>query len=90
MRGQIGSNLVNFLERISGMLDELSFTMPQYRAWFEICQESRFQLDGSRLSQAMAFIYYDLIEFCMHVYFMFSKQNNGEYHLLVTHYPPLS
>ncbi|KAL7806919.1 hypothetical protein V8C26DRAFT_334823 [Trichoderma gracile] len=74
---KIGTNLVNFLERVSGMYEEISLILPQYTSWYEIWQNSPQLDDGKRLAQAMGFVYHDVIEFSMHIYIMFSRQEGS-------------
>ncbi|KAL6880723.1 hypothetical protein J3F83DRAFT_39 [Trichoderma novae-zelandiae] len=46
-----------------------------YTSWFEIWQTSPQIDNGNRLAQAMGFVYHDVIEFSMHIYIMFSRQD---------------
>jgi len=61
------------------MFDEMTAILPRYQQWYDICRfgTSAFN-DRGRLAQALAFIYHDLIEFCTHIYFLFSRQDGGK------------
>lgn len=59
------------------MFEDMAVVLPQYESWFKICQQHRVSGQEERLAQSLALIYSDLIEFCVHIYFMFSKQNEG-------------
>ncbi|KAK4451278.1 hypothetical protein QBC34DRAFT_378602 [Podospora aff. communis PSN243] len=75
---KIGSNFVTFLERVSDMFDEMTTILPRYQQWYEVCRLSNSAIhDRGRLAQALAFIYHDLTKFCMHIYFLFSRQDSG-------------
>lgn len=79
---KLGTNLVNFLERVAEMFEEISYFLPQYKDWFAICKQTNSINDGSRLGQALAHVYHDLVEFIVSIYFIFSKQNQGITHIL--------
>ena len=61
------------------MFDEMTAILPRYQQWYDICRFGTSAVnDRGRLAQALAFIYHDLIEFCTHIYFLFSRQDGGK------------
>ncbi len=80
LTGQLGSNLVTFLERVTSMFEELSIQLPQYRDWHRACRQTPFSRDDKDLlGSSLAHIYGDFVEFTLHVYFMFTKRSKGKY-----------
>ncbi|KAF2093930.1 hypothetical protein NA57DRAFT_80935 [Rhizodiscina lignyota] len=68
---------LTLLERVSDMFENIAFTLPQYQSWFDLCRASPVKKDDQdRLAQALAFIYADLIDFCLHVYRIFSRAHS--------------
>ncbi|KAF7524548.1 hypothetical protein G7054_g11379 [Neopestalotiopsis clavispora] len=59
------------------MFEDMAFILPQYEHWFKICRQHRHKAHADRLADSLALIYKDIIEFCLHVYFIFSKQSQG-------------
>ncbi|KAI0545461.1 hypothetical protein F4679DRAFT_561029 [Xylaria curta] len=74
---KLGSNLINFFDRVSAMLEEMAMILPQYEAWFNICKRTRPFTTADRLSQSLAMLYADFVDFTIHVYFMFTKRSKG-------------
>jgi hypothetical protein len=61
------------------MLEEMAMILPQYEAWFNICKKTRVFTNTDRLSQSLAMLYDDFVEFTVHVYFMFTKRSQGRF-----------
>ncbi|KAI3575863.1 hypothetical protein IWW34DRAFT_76629 [Fusarium oxysporum f. sp. albedinis] len=74
---KLGSNLIDFLDKASETFEKIGFVLPQYQAWYNICRQNKQASKSDRLGQALAFIYHDLIEFAVSLYFIFSKHNKG-------------
>ncbi|KAH7394217.1 hypothetical protein DE146DRAFT_122734 [Phaeosphaeria sp. MPI-PUGE-AT-0046c] len=76
---QLGDNLASFLENVANMFENLSFRLPQFQAWYELCRKNLRTCDKSRLGHALSFIYTDVIQFCLHVYRIFNRttKNSG-------------
>lgn len=75
---KLGSNLIVFLENVAMMFENIAFTLPQYQAWFNLCQRNVTAQDKDRLGQALSFVYADMIEFCLHTYRIFSRAKLGK------------
>ncbi|KAI1120753.1 hypothetical protein F5Y10DRAFT_117398 [Nemania abortiva] len=74
---KLGSNLINFFDRVAAMLEELAMVLPQYEAWFNICSRTHIFTDSDRLSRSLAMLYDDFVDFVVRVYFMFTKRSKG-------------
>ncbi|KAI0182629.1 hypothetical protein EV127DRAFT_449110 [Xylaria flabelliformis] len=74
---KLGSNLISFFDRVSAMLEEMAMILPQYEAWFDICKRTRPFTTADRLSQSLAMLYGDFVDFTIHVYFMFTKRSKA-------------
>ncbi|KAH8732523.1 hypothetical protein GQ44DRAFT_697766 [Phaeosphaeriaceae sp. PMI808] len=70
---KLGNNLVSFLENVAKMFERLAFTLPQFQSWFDLCKKNVRTCDKDRLGHALSFIYSDIIQFCLHVYRLFSR-----------------
>jgi hypothetical protein len=77
MAYKLGTNLVVFLGNVCDMFENIAFTLPQYQTWFDICRAHVKDKDRNRLGLALSFVYADMIEFCMHVYRIFSRARHG-------------
>jgi hypothetical protein len=67
------------------MFENLSFRLPQFQSWYELCRENVRTCDKSRLGHALSFIYSDVIQFCLHVYHIFNRTNKSKpsnFHLI--------
>jgi hypothetical protein len=74
---QLGGNLVSFLENVAKMFENLAFTLPQFSSWYELCQKNVWTSEQDRLGHALSFIYSDVIEFCLHVYQIFTRSTKS-------------
>jgi hypothetical protein len=74
---KLGTNLVEFLGNVCDMFEKIAFTLPQYATWFDLCRTHVKEKDKNRLGSALSFVYADMIDFCMHVYRIFSRARHG-------------
>lgn len=82
---KLGSNLALFLGNVSEMFEKIAFVLPQYQAWFDLCRTHVKDKDKNRLGYALAFVYEDTIEFCLHVYRIFSRARRRKCSSLTMH-----
>ncbi|KAI8953936.1 hypothetical protein F4801DRAFT_587874 [Xylaria longipes] len=81
---KLGSNLIDFFDRVSAMLEEMAMILPQYEAWFNICKRTRVFTNTDRLSQSLAMLYDDFVDFTVHIYFigLMSRSFDARFSLL--------
>lgn len=65
------------------MFEKIAFTLPQYQAWFDLCRIHVKEKDKNRLGYALSFVYADMIEFCLHVYRIFSRTRRSKCSYLI-------
>ncbi|KAF2737363.1 hypothetical protein EJ04DRAFT_510470 [Polyplosphaeria fusca] len=72
-----GSQLVFFLEKIADMFEAIAYALPQYQHFHDSCKQ-QFQESGQdRLTTFMSLVYADLVQFCLEVHHMFSRNPQG-------------
>ncbi|KAH6889381.1 hypothetical protein B0T10DRAFT_51746 [Thelonectria olida] len=75
----LGTNHVDFLERVCELFDEMSMRLPIYEKYFETISftlRQRGSPNPSRLVTAMAYVYADLLQFCFDISQLFSRKRS--------------
>lgn len=75
---KLGGNLVSFLENVAKMFENLAFTLPQFQSWYELCRRNVRACDKDRLGHVLSLIYSDLIQFCLHIYQIFTRSTKSK------------
>ena len=76
---QLSSNFVSFFEKLADMLHRILARLPNYAEHLErLRRRAQFQ-DGSRILEALSYVYADIIQFCQAACKIFTTKRGVEY-----------
>lgn len=79
----IGTNYVTYLEKLSGMIEKMTASLPAYDEYVKTLRSRKARQDGNahgisnRLIKALAYVFADVLQFCQEACELFSKYGKG-------------
>ncbi|KAF2266654.1 hypothetical protein CC78DRAFT_531460 [Lojkania enalia] len=74
---KVGSSYVLFLEKVADMFEAIARVLPQYRQFQDTCRQHSQNSQHHRLTSLMAYVYADIVQFCLDLYRIFSRGSQG-------------
>jgi hypothetical protein len=69
------------------MFEVIALTLPQYQQFLESCKQQFRETGLDRLTTLMSFVYADVVDFCLEVHRLFSRNAQGTLSLRTSNSP---